>query len=127
MDHPRPTGPAFTPAALGKRAEFSTFRRTLAAALRGTLKFDAEDDPRLDTWIRPHLRGVVVPVPDADRLGRIEAAVLRLLDPPLNPAGMPPRRCAPRLSARADGSRPRGDDDETRTWQSSARSRVLAS
>lgn len=74
---------------LGGAAEFSTFRRTLAAILRSVLPLDTEDDPRLSAWISEHLRVIAIAVPDADRLGRIESAVLEALDPPLNLVGRP--------------------------------------
>lgn len=74
---------------LGGSAEFSTFRRTLAAILRPVLPLDAEDDPRLSAWINAHLRVVAVPMPDADTLGRIETTVLDAIDPPLNLSGRP--------------------------------------
>jgi Family of unknown function (DUF6884)/GIY-YIG catalytic domain len=74
---------------LGGSAEFSTFRRTLAAILWPVLPLDAEDDPRLSAWINAHLRVVAVPVPDADSLGRIETTVLDAVDPPLNLSGRP--------------------------------------
>jgi hypothetical protein len=75
---------------LGGAAEFSTFRRTLAAILRPVLGLDAEDDPKLSAWISTHLGVNPVPVPDPDRLAEIETAVLDLLDPPLNLRGRPP-------------------------------------
>lgn len=75
---------------LGGAAEFSTFRRTLAAILRPVLSLTSEDDPQLSIWISTHLRVAAVPVPDADRLGEIETAVLDALDPPLNLRGRPP-------------------------------------
>lgn len=75
---------------LGGAAEFSTFRRTLAAILRPVLSLTSEDDPQLSIWISTHLRVAAVPVPDADRLGELETAVLDALDPPLNLHGRPP-------------------------------------
>jgi hypothetical protein len=74
---------------LGGAAEFSTFRRTLAAILRPVLELSSEDDPQLSAWINAHLRVNAVPVPDADRLGQIETAVLGTLDPPLNLSSRP--------------------------------------
>ncbi len=75
---------------LGSSAEFSTFRRTLAAILRPVLHLNAEDDPQLSEWMSIHLRVNAVPVPDADGLGETEATVLGMLDPPLNLRGRPP-------------------------------------
>lgn len=74
---------------LGSRAEFSTFRRTLAAILRTPIRLVGEDDARLDAWMGQHLRVAVWPAPDPDTLKEVEAAVLADLDPPLNIVGMP--------------------------------------
>ena len=90
---------------LGGSAEFSTFRRTLAAILRRVLVLETEDDPRLSEWIETHLRVVTLAVPDADRLGEIESAVLGILDPPLNLHGRPATAIRTRLTALR-----RGDD-----------------
>jgi hypothetical protein len=70
--------------------EFSTFRKTLDAVLRGPLELRWSDDPRLSEWMRQHLRVIAWPHDDPDALGRMEAAVLRRLDPPLNLKGMNP-------------------------------------
>lgn len=83
---------------LGGSAEFSTFRRSLAAILRPVLGLHSEDDPRLSGWIDAHLRVVAVPVDDADRLGEIESVVLDALDPPLNLLGRQPTAVRRRLS-----------------------------
>ncbi len=83
---------------LGGAAEFSTFRRTLAAILRPVLGLDTEDDPKLSAWISTHLGVSAVPVPDPDRLAEAEAAVLDLLDPPLNLRGRPPTAIRARLA-----------------------------
>ncbi len=83
---------------LGGAAEFSTFRRTLAAILRPVLGLTSEDDPQLSAWISTHLRVAAVPVPDADRLVEIETAVLDALDPPLNLRGRPPTPIRTRLA-----------------------------
>ncbi len=80
------------------RAEFSTFRRTLAAVLREPLGLAQEDDPRLDEWIDEHLRVVPLPVDDADALTELEDDVLEELDPPLNLQGMAPSPVRARLS-----------------------------
>jgi hypothetical protein len=74
---------------LGGRAEFSTFRRTLAAILRQPLGLADEDDTRLSEWMARHLRVLPVPVSDGDALGALEAEVLDALDPPLNLRGRP--------------------------------------
>ena len=74
---------------LGGSAEFSTFRRTLAALLRSVIPLSNEDDPRLSEWIDEHLRVVMLALPDADGLGDQESAVLDALDPPLNLQGRP--------------------------------------
>lgn len=87
---------------LGSRADFSTFRTTLGAALRAPLALAGPDDPRLSEWMGQHLRVVVVPVPDGDALGRIEHQVLQQLDPPLNLQGTsstPVREALRRLRA----------------------------
>ncbi len=83
---------------LAGSAEFSTFRRTLAAILSPVLGLASENDPRLSAWISTHLRVIAVPVPDPGQLGHVEAAVLDLLDPPLNLAGRPPSPIRQRLT-----------------------------
>jgi hypothetical protein len=79
---------------LGRKAEFSTFRRSLAAILRTVIPLSTEDDPRLSAWMEEHLRVVMLSVPDASSLGQNESAVLDALDPPLN------LQCRPRTSIR---------------------------
>jgi hypothetical protein len=79
---------------LGGRAEFSTFRRTLAALLRLPLSLTSEEDPRLSAWIREHLEVTPVVVEDADALGRLEETVLQQLDPPAQPPGHDPHAIA---------------------------------
>jgi hypothetical protein len=74
---------------LGRKAEFSTFRRTLAAVLCSVIPLSTEDDPRLSAWMDEHLRVVMLSVPDAGDLGHQESAVLDALDPPLNLQGRP--------------------------------------
>ena len=71
-------------------AEFSTFRRTLAAILRPVLAMASEDDPKLTAWMHARLHVITVPVPSADDLGQIETTVLDILDPPLNLQGRSP-------------------------------------
>lgn len=88
---------------LGRRASFSTFRLTLASCLREPLQLSDPDDPRVSRWMHAHLRVVVVPVPDADSLGKVEGAVLDELDPPLNLAGRRPSEVRRRLSAIRSG------------------------
>jgi len=78
---------------LGGAAEFSTFRRTLAAILGPVLAMASEDDPKLATWMHARLRVITVPVPDADDLGHIETSVLR---PPGPAAESPGPRAQPR-------------------------------
>lgn len=99
---------------LGGAAEFSTFRRTLAAILGSVLPLETEDDPRLSTWISEHLRVIAVQVSDADGLGQVESTVLDTLDPPLNLRGRPPSAIRLQLTRlrRADGTEPAGIPDE---------------
>ncbi len=84
---------------LGGRAKLSTFRLTLASALRGPLQLPHPDDPRITQWMHAHLRVVVLPVTDGDSLGKVEDAVLDELDPPLNLAGRRPSELRRRLSS----------------------------
>jgi hypothetical protein len=79
------------------RAEFSTFRRTLAAVLRKPLGLTHEDAPRLDEWIDEQLSVVALPVTDPDALAELEDDVLEQLDPPLNLPGMRPTAIRTRL------------------------------
>jgi hypothetical protein len=74
---------------LGKKHEFSTFRRTLAALLRPRDSIGGIDEPELTRWMRAHLKVVAVPVEDADVLAQLEQEVLRRLDPALNLVHMP--------------------------------------
>jgi hypothetical protein len=74
---------------LGGKARFSTFRRTLAAALAERLGLQDENDAVLSSWMTDHLRVVIVPVHDRNALGAVEDAVLDELDPPLNIRGRP--------------------------------------
>lgn len=84
---------------LGSRADFSTFRRTLGAALRMPLALQGPDDARLSRWMQEHLRVVVVPLRDGDVLGRLEQQILERLDPPLNLQGRPPNALRRSLSS----------------------------
>jgi hypothetical protein len=97
---------------LGGAAEFSTFRRTLAAILGSAIGLTSEDDPQLSAWMSTHLRVVTAPVTDADGLGQIESAVLDSLDPPLNLQG---RSLSPVRARLTELRRRRGirDDDGT--------------
>ncbi|WP_344942399.1 DUF6884 domain-containing protein [Actinomadura miaoliensis] len=94
---------------LSENAELSTFRRTLAAALRGPLRLRHEDDSRLSDWMTRHLSVAAVPCDDADDLRTIKEALLRRLDPPLNLNGVPSTPLRARLRAlraeRTDGNR----------------------
>jgi hypothetical protein len=74
---------------LGRKAGFSTFRRTLAAVLCSVIPLSTEDDPRLSAWMDEHLRVTMLSVPGAVDLGEQESAVLDALDPPLNLQGRP--------------------------------------
>ncbi len=74
---------------LGKRHEFSTFRRTLGAVQAHRQNSETVDEQALTQWMMAHLRVLAAPYEDADTLGRLETEVLRLLDPPLNLQGMP--------------------------------------
>ncbi len=73
---------------LGKKHEFSTFRRTLGSVLCSAEGTTVIDEERLTSWMKRHLRVVAEPHPDADALGRLEETVLDVLDPPLNLKGM---------------------------------------
>ena len=83
---------------LGGAAEFSTFRRTLAAILGPALGMTREDDPQLSAWISARLRVIAIPVSDADELGHAETCVLDALDPPFNLLGRPPSPVRTRLT-----------------------------
>jgi hypothetical protein len=92
---------------LGSDIYGSTFRLTLAAALRGRLALDPtggghmghDGEGRLTAWMRQHLAVAVVPYPDRARLDAFEGQVLDLLDPPLNIAKRPPSPRRVRLTA----------------------------
>lgn len=74
----------------------STFRKTLSALLLAPLQLTveksdrlaAQDRKRVSEWMCQHLRLVLYPFDDRDRLGEIEDEVLKILDPPLNLQGM---------------------------------------
>ncbi|MDP9442282.1 MAG: hypothetical protein M3P34_08930 [Actinomycetota bacterium] len=73
-------------------ARSSTFRLTLSTILLVELGLTPATGGRLtpdsnrvvSDWIAAHLRVAIVPFPDRDRLGVVEAAVVGRLDPPLN-------------------------------------------
>lgn len=73
---------------LGKRHAFSTFRRTLGSILAEAAGAETIDEVELTRWMHAHLEVLPIPFEDADTLGRLEADVLRALDPPLNLMGM---------------------------------------
>lgn len=68
--------------------EFSTFRRTLGAILAKASGSSRVDEAALSGWMHDHLKVVAVAFDDRDELGRLEARVLKRLDPPLNLQGM---------------------------------------
>ncbi len=77
------------------RIRGSTFRRTLASALKGRLGLVSQSrnlsnvsEQRLSDWMRAHLLIAVHPFSDRDALGDLEDRVLAKLDPPLNLDGM---------------------------------------
>lgn len=84
----------------------STFRWTLAAALRSGLELEVvgprrlagDDKRRLSEWMAAHLEIAIHAVSDRDRLGSLEKSVLRKLDPPLNLEGMEPTPLRQRLT-----------------------------
>ena len=83
---------------LGKRHEFSTFRRTLGAVQGQRMGTATVDESALTDWMLAHLRVLAAPYEDADTLGGLESDVLRLLDPPLNLQGMPASSVRRRLT-----------------------------
>lgn len=68
--------------------EFSTFRRTLGAILANAAGSSRVDEVALSGWMDDHLKVVTVAFDDRDELGRLEARMLKALDPPLNLQGM---------------------------------------
>ncbi len=91
---------------IGGRIRGSTFRLTLAAALRDTLDLTVtgpkalspESERRLSAWIANHLEVAVHPFPDPDALADLEHRVLARLDPPLNLDGVQPTPIRLRLA-----------------------------
>ena len=73
----------------------STFRHTISAVLFAPLglrlaksmQLIRKDNKRVSSWIKDHLRVVVVPYVDRDSLGSVEEIVLDELDPPFNLRG----------------------------------------
>jgi hypothetical protein len=74
---------------LGGRHEFSTFRRTLGSILAAAHDHAGIDEVAVTGWMMRHLTVRTAPHDDPDALGRLESAVLRAIDPPLNLQGMP--------------------------------------
>ena len=82
---------------LGSDIYGSTFRLTLASALRTRLRLEPiggghmnrDGEARLTGWMQQHLMVSVVPYPDRPGLGAFETVVLARLDPPLNIAKRP--------------------------------------
>ena len=78
-------------------ASSSTFRLTVSALLLDPLglkvakpgRLTSESNRAVSEWVKAHLRVAVVACDDRDTLGKIEDAVLELLDPPLNLDGRP--------------------------------------
>ncbi len=78
-------------------ASSSTFRLTLSALLMAPLGLEVlkpgqltpEANRTLSNWLKDHLSVAVITFDDRDTLGQIEAAVLDVLDPPLNLEGRP--------------------------------------
>jgi hypothetical protein len=73
---------------LGRKHEFSTFRRTVGAIVAHADGVTYIDEESLTKWMHAHLRLVTIPYDDRDGLGRLERDVLAELDPPLNLQGM---------------------------------------
>ena len=83
---------------LGRRHEFSTFRRTLGSVLASARHAAEIDEVKLSAWMSEHLTVVAIPFDDADTLGHLEDDVLRELDPPLNLQGMKKTETRQRLT-----------------------------
>lgn len=73
---------------LGKKARFSTFRKTLGSILRAERGWSEIDEAQLTEWMHDHLRVIALPHTNGDSLGDLEERVLQILDPPLNLRGM---------------------------------------
>ena len=96
-------------------ASSSTFRLTLSALLLDPLglavlkpgRLTPEDNRVVSGWIKKHLQVAIVAYDGRDSLGRIEAVVVDILDPPLNLEGRPntsPRRLLTSLRRRVTSS-----------------------
>ena len=83
---------------LGKKHEFSTFRRTLGSILASASGAPDIDEHQLTAWMHEHLRVIAIPYDDADTLGKLEETVLEQLDPPLNLKGMNNTKIRSRVS-----------------------------
>lgn len=79
----------------------STLRLTLAAALlpEHVRVVRPGDEAWITAWMHAHLRLTIEPVADRGALKALEAAVLAMLDPPLNLQGMEATRLRTRLAA----------------------------
>jgi hypothetical protein len=83
---------------LGGDIYWSTFRLTLASALRerlsleptGGRRMNRDGEGRLTAWMREHLAVAVIAYTDRVGLDAFESAVLDRLDPPLNISKRPP-------------------------------------
>lgn len=96
------------------RIRGSTFRLTLAAALRGPLglvveglkRLAPESEAELSIWMQAHLEVAVHPFSERDALADLESSVLPALDPPCNLDRCPPTSLRLALAdLRADLSR----------------------
>jgi hypothetical protein len=104
---------------LGSDIYGSTFRLTLASALRGRLSLEPiggghmgrDGEARLTEWMHAHLAVATVAYPDRAGLDAFETLVLDRLDPPLNIAKRPPTPVRSRLTIlrRAFGKRAASD------------------
>jgi hypothetical protein len=74
---------------LAPNSRVSTFRHTLAAALRPVYGWDTVDEVALTHWMGQHLTVLTLPVDDPETLDLADTAVLGALDPPLNLAKVP--------------------------------------
>ncbi|MBA3618993.1 MAG: hypothetical protein H0W56_05250 [Acidothermales bacterium] len=85
----------------------STFRLTISVLLLNRLglvpanggKLDPRSNGLVSGWIAEHLRVVIAPLDDRDRLGAVEAEVVAQLDPPLNLGHCLPSEARTRLTA----------------------------
>lgn len=88
-------------------ARSSTFRLTISVLLLNRLglvpanggKLDPRSNALVSGWIAKHLRVVIAPFDDRDRLGAVEAEVVAQLDPPLNLGHCLPSEARTRLTA----------------------------